>query len=198
MSKILFIQSYLSKDFSVSEYASEKFIKEYSLNHPNDEIIILDLNKEEKLQTVLSLNNFDNFWNEDSQRYIDLINNSDKIIISTGMINFTISPLLKNFLDNVLVANKTFKYKYEEKNKSIGLVDPNKKVLLIMAQGSYKNWYEFSAFDDYLISVLKFIGLKHISLLLFDGTKTQEQNKLSTEEKFKLKENEFNRLLNEF
>lgn len=198
MSKILFIQSYLSKDFSVSEYASEKFIKEYSIKHPNDEIIILDLNKEKKLQTVLSLNNFDSFWNEDSQRYIDLINNSDKIIISTGMINFTISPLLKNFLDNILVANKTFKYKYEEKNKSVGLVDPNKKILLIMAQGSYKNWYEFSAFDDYLINVLKFIGLKDINLLLFDGTKTHDQSKLSIEEKFKLKENEFNKLLNEF
>ena len=146
----------------------------------------------------MSLNNFDSFWNEDSQRYIDLINNSDKIIISTGMINFTISPLLKNFLDNILVANKTFKYKYEEKNKSVGLVDPAKKILLIMAQGSYKNWYEFSAFDDYLINVLKFIGLKDINLLLFDGTKTHDQSKLSIEEKFKLKENEFNKLLNEF
>ena len=114
------------------------------------------------------------------------------------MINFTISPLLKNFLDNILVANKTFKYKYEEKNKSVGLVDPAKKILLIMAQGSYKNWYEFSAFDDYLINVLKFIGLKDINLLLFDGTKTHDQSKLSIEEKFKLKENEFNKLLNEF
>ncbi len=198
MTKVLFIQSYLSKDFSVSEYASEKFINEYKKMHPEDKITILDLNKEEKLQTVLSLNNFNSFWNEDSQRYIDLINEADKIIISTGMINFTISPLLKNFLDNILVANKTFKYKYEEKNKSIGLVDSNKKVLLIMAQGSYKNWYEFSAFDDYLINVLKFIGLTNINLLLFDGTKTHDQNSMSTEEKFKLKENEFNKLLKEF
>ena len=38
MSKILFIQSYLSKDFSVSEYASEKFIKEYGRRPSESEL----------------------------------------------------------------------------------------------------------------------------------------------------------------
>ncbi|MBD5423199.1 MAG: FMN-dependent NADH-azoreductase [Mycoplasma sp.] len=198
MAKILVVESYLSNEFSVSEFATKKFIEEYKKINSNDEFIILDLNKEKKLQNVLSLNNFSNFWNEDSDRYIDLINSCDKIIISTGMINFTISPLLKNFFDNVLQANKTFKYKYDEKGKSVGLVDSSKKVQLIMAQGSYKDWYEFSAFDDYLISVLKFMGLNDISLLLFDGTKTNDQSNLSILEKFQLKEKEFNKCVSEF
>ncbi|MBR3832129.1 MAG: FMN-dependent NADH-azoreductase, partial [Mycoplasmataceae bacterium] len=163
-----------------------------------DEIVELNLNEEKKLETILNIKNFDYFWNEESQRYIDLINSSDKIIISTGMINFTISPLLKNFLDNILQANKTFKYKYDGKGTSVGLVDSNKKVQLIMAQGSYKDWYKFSAFDDYLKEVLHFIGLKNIELLLFDGTKTNEQKDLSIEEKFKLKEKEFNELVIKF
>lgn len=198
MSKILVIESYLSKEYSLSEYATNLFIEKYKDIHPNDEIIRLNLSNEKKLQTVLSANNFDTFWDEESQKYIDLINESDKIIISTGMINFTISPLLKNFFDNVLQANKTFKYKYDGKGESIGLVDSNKKVQLIMAQGSYKNWYQFSAFDDYLKSVLEFMGLKDIQLLLFDGTKTAEQKDLTIKEKFKLKEKEFIKLVEQF
>ena len=42
------------------------------------------------------------------------------------------------------------------------------------------------------------IGLKNIELLLFDGTKTNEQRDLSVEEKFKLKEKEFNELVIKF
>ena len=198
MAKILVIESYLSKEFSLSEYATRKFVEEYKKENPNDEFIFIDLNKEEKVQTVLSQNNFSTFWNEDSQRYIDLINECDKIIISTGMINFTISPLLKNFFDNVLQANKTFKYKYDKKGESIGLVDSSKKVQLIMAQGSYKDWYKFSAFDDYLISMLKFMGITNIQLLLFDGTKTHDQKDLTVEQKFKLKEGDFNKLIKSF
>ena len=198
MKKVLVIEAHLSKTFSVSEYATKMFLEKYKELNPNDEIIELNLNNEQKLETILNMKNFDYFWNEESQRYIDLINASDKIIISTGMINFTISPLLKNFLDNILQANKTFKYKYDGKGTSVGLVDPNKKVQLIMAQGSYKDWYKFSAFDDYLKDVLNFMGLKNVELLLFDGTKTNEQRDLSTEEKFKLKEKEFNELVIKF
>lgn len=200
MAKVLVIESYLSNEFSLSEYATSKFIEEYKKRNPNDEITILDLNNEKKMQTILSKNNFATFWNEDSDRYIDLIKSCDKIVISTGMINFSISPLLKNFFDHVLVANKTFKYKYEEKGKSVGLVDSNKKVQLIMAQGSFKNWYEFSAFDDYLIHLLKFMGIprENINVLLFDGTKTNEQKDLSINEKFNLKKDDFIRFVETF
>lgn len=198
MAKILVIESYLSKQFSLSDYALNKFIEEYKQLNPNDEFIYLDLNKEQKLQTLLSANNFDSFWNEQSDKYINLIKEVDKIIITSSMINFSINPLLKNFFDNVLQANKTFKYKYDGKGTSVGLIESNKKVQLIMSQGSYKNWYEFSSFDDYLISILKFIGLENIQLLLFDGTKSHDQNSLSLEDKFKLKYDLFKKQVNEF
>ncbi len=198
MAKVLVIESYLSKEYSLSEHAANLFIEQYKKLNPNDIITILDLNKEKKLQEVISLNNFKTFYDENSQRYIDLINEHDKMVISTGMINFTISPLLKNFFDNVLQANKTFKYKYDGLGTSVGLVDPNKKVQLIMAQGSYKDWYKFSAFDDHLISILEFMGIKNIQLLLFDGTKSPDQINLSIEEKFNLKRDEFNKLVKQF
>ncbi len=198
MAKILVIESSLSHSNSLSNYATNLFIDKYKELNPNDEFTILDLNKEQKLQTVLSSNNFANFWNDESQKYIDLINSSDKIIINSPMINFSISPLLKNFFDNVLQAGKTFKYKYDNKGTSVGLVDSSKKVQLILAQGSYKDWYKFSAFDDYLISVLNFMGINQVQSLLFDGTKAPDQKDLSIEEKFKLKEKEFNNFVKQF
>lgn len=198
MAKILVIESSLSHSNSLSDYATNLFINKYKELNPNDEFTILDLNKEQKLQTVLSSNNFANFWNDESQKYIDLINSSDKIIINSPMINFSISPLLKNFFDNVLQAGKTFKYKYDNKGTSVGLVDSSKKVQLILAQGSYKDWYKFSAFDDYLISVLNFMGINQVQSLLFDGTKAPDQKDLSIEEKFKLKEKEFNNFVKQF
>lgn len=198
MAKILVIESFLSKDYSLAHYATKKFIEEYQKKHPNDEVITLDLNQEQKLQTVLSANNFDTFWNEDSQRYIDLLFSVDKIIVGTGMVNFFISPVLKNFLDNVLVANKTFKYKYDGKGESEGLLNPNTKVQLIMSQGADKGWYPFAGFDNYLEHVFEFAGIKNIQSLVFYGTKTHEQRDLNIEQKFKLKEKEFNNCLENF
>lgn len=198
MNKILVIESYLSKENSLAAFATEKFVNEYKKINPNDQIIFLDLNKEEKLQKILTANNFNSFWDSKSEEYIDLFLSCQKIIISTGMINFSISPILKNFFDNILKANRTFKYKYDGKDTSEGLANPETKVQLIMAQGSYKDWYKFSAFDDYLISILNFMGIVKINLLLFDGGKTKEQSSLSIEEKFNLKKEEFGKLVKKF
>lgn len=196
MKKILVIQCYLGKEVSLSEYATEKFIDGYKKIKPEDQITFLDLNKEEKLQYILTANNFNSFWNEDSQRYLDLINSSDKIIIQTGMVNFAITPILKNFFDNILVANKSFRYKYD--GISEGLLNPKTKIQLILAQGSKINQYKFSAFDNYLEDVLKFVGFVDIQKLIFDGTKTPSQVNLSIEEKFNLKKDDFKKNLEKF
>lgn len=196
MKKILVIQCYLGKDVSLSEYATEKFIDEYKKIKPEDQITYLDLNKEKKLQYILTANNFNDFWNEDSERYLNLVKEADKIIIQTGMVNFSITPILKNFFDNILVANKTFRYKYD--GISEGLLNPNTKIQLILAQGSKVNQYKFSAFDNYLEDVLKFIGFVDINKIIFDGTKTAAQANLSIDEKFNLKKNEFNENLKKF
>lgn len=196
--KILVIESNLSETGSLSFYATCRFIEEYKKLHPNDEFEILNLNNETKLQTCLTSKNFSSYWNNESQKYIDLLNSADKIIINSPMINFTISPILKNFLDNVLQAGKTFKYKYDKKGSAQGLINSSKKILLILAQGSYKKWYKFSAFDDYLVSIIRFMGIENISTLLYDGTKTPKQKDLSVEDKFNLKIKKFYKILEKF
>ena len=199
MKKVLVIESYLSpRETSVSTYAQDQFLNKYQQLHPTDEIIKLDLNQEEKLKTFLVAATFNSFWDQKSQDYIDLINSVDKIIISTNMVNFNISPILKNFLDNILQAGKTFKYKYDGKGKSQGLVKPGIKAQLIMAQGAYIGTYPWGNFDNYLKNTLHFIGIEDVQILLFDGTKEHDQRDLSIEEKFARKSQEFTKQVSDF
>ena len=199
MKKVLVIESYLSpRETSVSTYAQDQFLTKYQELHPTDEIIKLDLNQEEKLKTFLVATTFNSFWDQKSQDYIDLINSVDKIVISTNMVNFNISPILKNFLDNILQAGKTFKYKYDGKGKSQGLIKPGVKAQLIMAQGAYVGTYPWGNFDNYLKNTLHFIGIEDVQVLLFDGTKEQDQRDLSIEEKFARKSQEFTKQVGDF
>ena len=199
MKKVLVIESYLSpREASVSTYAQDQFLNKYQQLHPTDEIIKLDLNQEEKLKTFLVAKTFNSFWDQKSQDYIDLINSVDKIVISTNMVNFNISPILKNFLDNILQAGKTFKYKYDGKGKSQGLIKPGIKAQLIMAQGAYVGTYPWGNFDNYLKNTLHFIGIEDVQVLLFDGTKEQDQRDLSIEEKFARKSQEFTKQVSDF
>lgn len=200
MSRILVIESNISKDEnSLSHYAQEKFIDKLKQNNSNDEFIYLDLNNEKEIHTVINSNNMSDFWNSKSDEYIELLNSADKLIITSSMVNFSISPTLKQWFDKILVANKTFKYKYTDgKNHSVGLIKPGKKAQLILAQGSSKGCYPFSNFDNYIEGVLNFIGITDVSTLLFDGTKEQNQINLNNDEKFKLKEDEFKIAVNKF
>lgn len=200
MKKVLIIESHLSKnENSLTHLTQQKFLEKYQSFHPEDQLIFLDLNEEMKDEVVLNANNMSSFWDDKTDKYINLINDVDKIVISTSMVNFSISPTLKQFLDKILVAGKTFRYKYTDgHNKSEGLVKPGKKVQLIMAQGASIGVYPFANFDTYLKGVLNFIGIKDVSVLLLDGTKEYSQEKLTNEEKIKLKEREFSQLVDKF
>lgn len=199
MKKVLVIESYLSpRHTSVSTYAQDQFVAKYQQIHPEDQIIKLDLNQEQKLQTFLTATTFNDFWDDSSQNYIDLINSVDKIIISTNMVNFNISPILKNFLDNILQAGKTFRYKYDGKGKSEGMVKPGIKAQLIMAQGAYVGTYPWGNFDNYLKHTLHFIGINDVQILLYDGTKEQDQRDLAIEQKFARKADEFTKQVASF
>ncbi|WP_429979877.1 NAD(P)H-dependent oxidoreductase, partial [Mycoplasmopsis bovis] len=53
------------------------------------------------------------FWTEtESDYWIDKLKETDILIISTPMINFNYSGTLKNFIDSICVADKSFTYKY--------------------------------------------------------------------------------------
>lgn len=64
MAKILLIEAYLGIDQgknSLLLYAQNQFIKTYQQIHPEDQIIKLDLNQEDKLKTILDTSNINQF-----------------------------------------------------------------------------------------------------------------------------------------
>lgn len=181
MNNVLVIKSSISPQKSVTNRALDIFVENYKLMNPNDNIEILDLNNLKTLK-ILTSNNFEAFFGDEADKLIDQLKSANKIIISAGMVNFNVPPSLKCYFDSVLQANKTFKYKYKGKGESMGLLDPNVKVQLILAQGATLGWYPFAFFDKYLEGVLNFIGITNISKIIYDGTKTEEKSSLSVDE----------------
>ena len=92
---------------------------------------------------------------------------ADLVVIATPMWNFNAPPMLKAFIDTILVAGKTFKY---TATGPVGLV-PGKKVVVCNASGGV---YEgASAGFDTLTPMLKtqlgFIGITDITFLRAPG-----------------------------
>ncbi|MGL5308778.1 MAG: FMN-dependent NADH-azoreductase [Metamycoplasmataceae bacterium] len=182
MSKVLVIESSVNGVKSITNKAVQIFIENYKLVNPNDEIVILDLNKIDKISRILTSENFNEFFNDEADQLIDQLKSADKLIISAGMINFNVPIVLKSYLDNVLQANKTFKYKYKGNGESIGLLQPHVKAQLILSQGAILGWYGFGEFDKYLQGVLNFMGVTNIETVMYDGTKTNSKSSLTAEE----------------
>lgn len=200
MAEVLIINGSITpKEKSYSWAVAKKFIEKYKALHPQDEIIDLDLNFIPMAQKNLNETNFHSFFNnEDSDKYIQQLKHADKLVIISPMYNFGVSTILKNYLDHVLVADKTFSYKYAKANGSVGLLK-NLKVQIIGSQGAPKGWYSFGNHIAYLEGVADFIGAKinHPSILLA-GTKTQPLNNLSPQAATKVVEAEINQAVKNF
>ena len=182
MKKILVIQSSISPQNSITNKAVDVFLQNYKIINPNDQIDILNLNTNEDILKPLTSENLTNFFDDKSDILIEQLKSADKIIISAGMVNFNIPTSLKSYFDNVLQANKTFQYKYKGNGESVGLLNPDVKVQLILSQGAFLGWYPFALFDKYLEGLLNFIGLKNINTIIYDGTRTNDKSTLSSEE----------------
>ena len=175
MAKILAIKTSMvdgSEYGSISSKALAKWIKIYQTRNPSDKIIELDLNVDKVGADVLTSKNFKKFF-ESSDEYINQLKEVDKVVIATPMTNFNYPAPLKNYLDHILVANKTFKYKYDGKGEAEGLLK-HLKVLLITSQGAPKGWYPFGDHTISLTGTWKFVGASVVQPVIIAGTKTPE------------------------
>jgi len=137
MNKVIVLYSSpVNKDISISTYLTKKFVEQYKLNNKDDEIIEFDLNDLDLNQQYQNSNNMSDFFkNQLNDKYINLLKEANKLIIGAPMINFNIPVTLKNFIDHIAIANKTFSYKYSKKGDAIGLLN-NLDVQIIATQGA--------------------------------------------------------------
>ncbi|AEB10893.1 FMN-dependent NADH-azoreductase [Marinithermus hydrothermalis] len=168
-------------DQSVSLQLGQRFLEAYRTANPNAQITELDL-----YATHLPLLDADvfNAWNKLAQntplteteaaktaRLNELVEEflaSDLIVFAAPMWNFGYPPLLKAYMDAVIVAGKTFRY---TESGFEGLAK-GKTAVILEARGGVYSTPPMNAFEhtqSYLRAALNFIGITDVHTVIAEG-----------------------------
>ena len=169
---------------SISQKATKRYLEFYKKEYPESEIVEVDLNKLDHLHTSLtsySMASGSFFDNGVTDKLLEELDRFEHVIVATSMINFNVPAILKNLIDHIAVAGRTFRYKYDGNGESEGLLT-NISIKIIATQGAPKGWYPFGDHVKYLEGTFDFLGMKVNKSILIDGTKTKEFNSVPLEE----------------
>ena len=172
MSKVLYIKANIKNEGESRTFkVSDSFVEEYKRNNPEDEIITLDLYKENiDFLRADDLGKLFGPKDEESKnnsilKYAYQFADADKYIIAAPMWNLSFPAILKAYIDYVSVSGITFKYTAEG---PVGLLNNKKAVHIVSRGGAYNNSpYEMG--DRYLRTILGFFGIKDIETIAIDN-----------------------------
>ncbi|MBM7603789.1 FMN-dependent NADH-azoreductase [Metabacillus crassostreae] len=185
MAKILYITAHPHDEAqSFSMAAGKAFIDSYKEANSSDEIVHIDLYKEDiphidvdvfsgwgKLQTG---NAFDELSDEEKAKVSRLSElceqfiSGDKYVFVTPLWNFSFPPVMKAYIDSVAVSGKTFKY---TEQGPVGLLT-DKKALHIQARGGIYSEgpaAELEMGHRYLNVIMNFFGVPSFEGLFIEG-----------------------------
>ncbi|MGA9226897.1 MAG: FMN-dependent NADH-azoreductase [Mesobacillus sp.] len=185
MAKVLYITAHpLNEEQSVSLAAGKAFIETYKEVNQNDEIVHLDLFKENipqidadvlggwgKLQQGTAFETLSSDAQAKIGRLAELVEQftgADKFVFVTPLWNFSFPPVMKAYLDSVAVAGKTFRYTAEG---PVGLLT-DKKALHIQARGGYYSEgpaAEVEMGHRYLATIMNFFGVPSFEGVFIEG-----------------------------
>ncbi|QEO57809.1 FMN-dependent NADH-azoreductase [Francisella marina] len=171
MKKVLHIRSSIKEENSVSRKigddlishlkssdkvkVSERDLVDNSVEHINPDFInAMANNNQDRLAT--------------SNKLIEELFENDIIVIESPMYNFSIPSTLKSWIDNIMIARKTFLY---TQNGPEGLVK-NKKAILVLSKGNIYSEGAAKPLDfqeNYLKTILNFIGINDITVICAEG-----------------------------
>lgn len=148
MTKTLIINAHpdYRNENSYSKKMQEMFERKFKLEYPNEDFDVLNLYEEsiprieeDGLLTVWNkqLNNLELTAGEvaiaeKSEALLDQFISHHRIVIVSPLHNFNVTSRLKDYMDNILIARKTFRY---TEWGSEGLMTDDYKVLLLQASG---------------------------------------------------------------
>ena len=172
MSKILYIKANIKQEGESRTFkVSDSFVEEYKKNNPNDEVVVLDLYKEnidflrpEDLGVIFGPKNEES-KNNPKLKYAYQFAEADKYIIAAPMWNLSFPAILKAYIDYVSVAGITFKYTAEG---PVGLLG-GKKALHITSRGGVYGDSPFEMGDKYLRTIFGFYGIQDIQTIAVEG-----------------------------
>jgi FMN-dependent NADH-azoreductase len=174
MTKILLIEASASKSNAITRTASEILINKLKSQFPDSTLVSHDL-------TTNPVPLVDETWllekgSNDEPNYLHDLIESDIVVISAPMYNFSIPASLKAFIDRIVVSGKTFKY---ENNEYLGLLSNDKKVyVLASSMGDWEQMktYNINFYEPYLKHILSFIGLTDVNFIVFNQYKVKGES----------------------
>ncbi len=172
MSKVLYIKANIKQEGESRTFkVSDSFVEEYKKNNPEDEIITLDLYKENiDFLRADDLGKLFGPKDEESKnnsilKYAYQFADADKYIIAAPMWNLSFPAILKAYIDYVSVTGITFKYTAEG---PVGLLNNKKAIHIVARGGEYVNApYEMG--DRYLRTILGFFGITEVETLAIEN-----------------------------
>jgi FMN-dependent NADH-azoreductase len=103
---------------------------------------------------------------------------ADLLVIGAPMYNFSIPTQLKSWIDRILIAGRTFKY---TEQGPMGLLK-NKKAIVISSRGGFYSTTDAGRMadfqEDYLHTVLGFIGITDRTIIRAEGVNVSPDNKI--------------------
>lgn len=164
MSKVLYIKANskpeaLSRTFKVSD----SFIAAYKKEHPSDEIMTLDLYKENIMflpesSVVAHAQGASEGKNDPILKYAYQFLEADKYVFAEPLWNLSIPGILKAYIDYISVSGVTFTYTAEGPK---GLCQ-NKPAVNITTRGGFYSEGPMAAYemgDRYLRTICGFLGI---------------------------------------
>ena len=175
MSTVLYIKANAKpKGESRTFQISDAFIAAYKEKHPEDNIITLDLYKEnigflnlDDLNSLFGQKN-DESKNHPILKYAYQFLEADKYLIAEPLWNLSIPAILKAYIDYICVNGITFQY---TENGPVGLCK-NKKAINIVTRGGYYSEDPGASMemgDRYLKKVFAFLGIRDFTTVSADG-----------------------------
>ncbi|MCU4706961.1 FMN-dependent NADH-azoreductase [Mycoplasma sp. CSL7503-lung] len=131
----------------------------------------INLSGSEFDKTHLSQTHFPSFYTDvNSDKWINKLKETDLLVLSSTVVNFTVPTVVKNFIDAIAVADKTFSYKLSKDGNPVGLLS-NLNVVIVSSQGGPQAEGTESLQNQWLRSAFKFVGAKSINFIKVNGTK---------------------------
>lgn len=180
MASVLVVKGHpLTAQESRSVKALSAFLDSYKESHPDDEVTVLELYRDdipeideellsgwEALRVGAEFSTLSESQQHKIARFNELTDQfltSDKIVIANALWNLNIPTKLKAWFDTVNVAGKTFRY---TENGPEGLVS-GKKALHIQSNGGVYNGQDFAS--QYVKGILNFVGIDQVDQLFIEG-----------------------------
>lgn len=181
MVRLLNVQSSPNLASSASRSASRAYIDRYVEAHP--ETIVTELDLILSPPAHLGTDHLGAFFAPPefhspesaaalraSEEYLRQFFESDVIVVGTPMHNLCVASVLKSWIDNILRIGRTFKY--DEQGQVVGLVEGDKKVVIVLASGGIYSAGPMAAVDHastYLTAVFNFMGISDVSVIRAEG-----------------------------